>query len=481
MSKKHPLKKYQTTIVMIVLALVMGGVAWHEYKNAQTEKVEERRAAMILGWEDESEYHSARLERDNEAIEVVREDGIWRVTSPVNDLGNDFNIEAWFGDMATEKGQKIDAKKGADGNPLWAEYGLEKNLKKLTVKKTDGTTAVLEFAEHSAYDGSYFLKYNNEVWIGEKPWVSVLNKELKHLRERDIYRHSEDPVGAFFDYPYGKTNDFTLKKTEEDTWVFEDHKDLPVSTKDVKDWFGALRKVSVVDFFDHLSEKEIEKTYNQKNALVKITLHLPGDKKEMWTVSRFTKKDDRQRYYIRLNDSTTVFEADKAFVERFMGSRNYFRDGRPQMAVELEKVTSIKYSDPENSGVVLEKSDSGKWSLKTGVKGYQFDSEQFETWLTSFNKLEAQVFLKKSQLKGMKKPALTLSFQIKDQEKPLEFQFGKDFSSDKTFARLNPLVYTYVNGRGAFGVQKSVVDSLSLDKLLKKDEIKQSSNESESP
>ena len=39
MSKKHPLKKYQTTIVMLILAAIMGGVVWVEYNKAKDEKV----------------------------------------------------------------------------------------------------------------------------------------------------------------------------------------------------------------------------------------------------------------------------------------------------------------------------------------------------------------------------------------------------------------------------------------------------------
>lgn len=477
MSRKHPLKKFQTTIIMTLLALVMGAVAWNEYNNASKEEDEARRAAMILGWEDESQYLSARLERKDEIIEVVRKDGIWRVTSPVDDLGDDFNIESWFSDMATLKGQKIEAKKDAEGHPLWAEYGLDKNLKSLTVKKVDGTTAVLQFAEYSAYDGSYFLKFNNDVWIGEKPWVSVLNKELKHLRERDVYRHKQDPIGFSFDYPDGTSADFMIQWNEDKKWVFDGHlKDLPVSEKDVKDWFGALRKVSVVDYFDHIDEKGMEKDYNQGRPIVKIKLLLGEGAEELWTISK--KKKDRERYYIRLDKSSTIFEADKAFVERFMGSKDYFRDGRPELSVDLEKVVALEYSDTTKKSLRFEKSDSGQWEFKSKVKDYQFDSGQLETWLTKFNELEAMVFLKNRDLKGTKKPGLKVSFELKDSDKPLIFKFGKDFSSDKTFARLNPLVYTEVAGQGAYGVQKSIVDALALDNLLKKIENK-SESESE--
>ncbi len=332
MSRKHPLKKFQATFIMAFLAVFLGGIVWYEYNSSKKQETKEKQAAMILGWEGKNDYLSARLEQKQEVIEVLRENNIWRIISPVEDLGDDFSIEAWFEDIVTEKGQRIDAKKGADGNPLWSEYGLDNNLKTLTVKRVDGTEAVLQFAEHSAYDGSYYIKYNNDIWVGERSWASVLNKEPKHLRERDIYRHKEDPVGMSFDYPGGAKRDFSIKKNKSHQWVFQGKlKDLPVSEKDVKSWLSDLKKISVINFFDRIDDKKAKRVYRQNQPLVKMSLLLANGKEELWTVSKNKQKGEGESYYIRLNSSSTIFEADKSFIEKLMKSKDYFKGDHPEI------------------------------------------------------------------------------------------------------------------------------------------------------
>ena len=58
----------------------------------------------------------------------------------------------------------------------------------------------------------------------------------------------------------------------------------------------------------------------------------------------------------------------------------------------------------------------------------------------------------------------------------MAFIFGKDFSSDLTLARYNPLVYTQLNGSGAYGVKKGDVAALSYKNLLNKIEKSETPN-----
>lgn len=477
MSRKSLWKRYQTTFVMLGLAVTLGGLALVEYQKAAREEVQEQKSGMMIGWEDVSDLASARLERGQDVIEVKKEEGVWNIVSPVKDLGDEFNIEAWITDIGSTKGTKIEAKKDSNGKPIWSEYGLDKNLRTVILRKNDGSEAILQFAEHNAFDGSFFVKYKDEVWVGEKPWVSVLNKSLKHLRSRDIFRHNKTPNQFSFDYP-GKTDDFSISKKDEDQWQFLTSPNLEVSSDDVNEWLGALRKVSVVEFLDKLDEKQMN-SYRQNKPEFVLKMQWSDQESEQWTVSKHTKKEDRERYYIRINKSSTLFEVDKAFVERFMAHRDYFRNGKPELSIEIENLVSLEFENSEHQHAVLVKNESGQWTLKDDVKGFQFDNSRFENWLTHFSQLEAQVFLNKQQLKGMNKPSMTLKFRLKDKKDLVVYQFGDTFSSNKTFARMNPLVYTNRDGKGFYGVQKESLKALTFDNLLKKVEMKQSSNEGE--
>jgi hypothetical protein len=470
MKKKGFFKTYQGTLIMAVLALGLGAFAFFEYQRGQSEQVQLEKSKMLLGWENESEYQSALLELNGKTFEVNRENGVWRVIQPVKDLGDEFNVEAWLSDIGAEKAQKIEPKRNAGGEVQWAEYGLDKNLTRLVIKKTSGEQAELFFANLNAYDGSFFIRYNGEVYVGEKTWSSILSRDPKHLRSRSVYRINQNPTRISFDYGRGKKS-FALK-SENSEWKFES-RHWPLAKSNVETWLADLKKIAVVEFVDSVAK---DSDYGLDAPVVRWELEFPDQKRQTWTIGRKMKSDQPQ-YFFRISDEAAVFQVDAAFAERVFAHEHYFREGQAPFQLEIEKISKFEWEQGAQK-VVLKKSDAGTWELIEGPKGHSFSAEQWERFLQKVKDLNADVFLSKSEVKGLTKPFLRMRLLDASGGLVKEMAFGSEFTSDETLPRNNPLVYATVTGDDeALGIRKEVISGLSLEQLLAKEGQTQSPHE----
>lgn len=462
MKKKSAFKKNQATLVMAALALGLGAFSYYEYQRAQSEQTQTEKAKMLIGWEKDSEYQSAIMEKNGVTIEVAKVDGVWRVLQPLQDLADEFNVEAWLSDMGTEKGAKIEPKRDANGNILWSEYGLDQNTTRLVLKKKNGESAEIHFAAMNAFDGSYFAKLNDQVFIADKPWVSILSRDLKNLRARSVYRKSADPVAISIQYEKPKKV-FSLAQ-KEGAWAF-DKLNFEVSRDNVEAWVADLKRISSVEFIDN-AKKLNEYGLNKPLAIFELTFSDQSQQK--WSIGK-VQSADRVRYFIQVSTETPIFEVDSAFAERVLAHEHFFRDGKKPFALELEKVSQLELED-QGQKVALKKSSDGKWQLQEGPKGYKFSEFLVERYFEKLSGLSADVFLTPAQRKDLKTPQKVLKALDASGNLVKKWSFGDEFSSAETLPRNNPLVYASVTGsEDLFGVRKEVLNGLNFDQLLEKE------------
>ncbi|MEO0337344.1 MAG: DUF4340 domain-containing protein, partial [Pseudomonadota bacterium] len=203
------------TLIFATLAVLMGGLAYFEYENSKEEKVQKEEAAQILKWGNQK-FKSAILSRSGQTVlRVEMRDGKWWVTEPVEDFGDQFNITSWIGDVATEKGSKINAKTTANGDIFWAEYGLDRDLTEITLENEKGKLAKISFAKNATFDGQFFARFENQVYVAVRTWAGVFSKSADSMRSRDLFRKKAalDSVAVNF-----QGSSYTLLKQESGEW-----------------------------------------------------------------------------------------------------------------------------------------------------------------------------------------------------------------------------------------------------------------------
>ncbi|NQZ02476.1 MAG: DUF4340 domain-containing protein [Bdellovibrionales bacterium] len=289
------------TGVFFVLALVFGGIAYYEYENSKEEKVEKAREAQIIGWGQE-ELVSATLEKSGKLLKVERRDGDWWLVQPFEDMADQFNVNSWAGDIATEKGAKLDAKKTAAGDVFWAEYGLDRDLTILTIENESGDKAVVSFAKNAAFDGQFFSRYKNDVYIAVRPWAGVMAKSADNLRNRDVFR-KKSKIEKVRMQVMG--DDYTLIRAEGETWSMQDDESFKFDLNDGTAFGRQLSGLRIESFVDDSSALKNLKTFGLDKPVGVLTVSMAGQGEQQLQIGKVAKKAGQEddKYYAKASDA----------------------------------------------------------------------------------------------------------------------------------------------------------------------------------
>ncbi len=215
------LKKHKTWIIYLSLVVLTVAFAFYEYQKAQTEEKTKTKQGRIFPDLELSAVRGFSLsdEKENKTIVVSRKAGEWKLEQPVADTANQNTVSDWLKSLLEEQVQLI-KKEEVD----WAEYGLDKNTKKVEINQTgfekgaasgqfssqkanvkhafsnkisistkDDKKWSFRISHYSAFDGSFYIKRENTLLLGSTTWASLSNKTGEDFRSYNIVNETSHP------------------------------------------------------------------------------------------------------------------------------------------------------------------------------------------------------------------------------------------------------------------------------------------------
>jgi len=177
--------KQRTTIVLVVIALLVGGlVALDHYKGVSTEEAEARSNRLV-------DFHtkdvtSLKIELTNRVFMLVKTGELWQIKQPLDVRANANTVNSILDDLEFAERTRTITPKELKGMKL-AEFGLEKPRVRATLQTKKGPIEISVGSETPTKDALYIqVQGSKNVLVGPKTVYERLDQKLDDLRDRVV-------------------------------------------------------------------------------------------------------------------------------------------------------------------------------------------------------------------------------------------------------------------------------------------------------
>lgn len=414
MSKKK--STFPTGIVLFCLAIAGVGLAYWDYQRNQGKEVLTEHEVKLLDI-PQAEIAEISMKTKKETIGLKRQGEVFVMNQPVNDETDDFAVSSYINAIAIGKLQKITDKDSASATD-WGKYGLDPGVQFDVVSK-NGVHENFTVSDSSAFDGSFFVKKHDQLYVIDRGFARISTKAASDLRSRKIWRDAGDIVGAKVKLFENKTErSYQLTKVD-DKWSMEPSSDLSLDPDKIKSWVEAVKTLQAVTIAAEKLEGDAAKSFqlDHPSAIIEFAAQKDGASKVItWTFGQ----DRGEDVYLQLSSRSEILKLSKSSLRDIRVSSEKFLNTKEIFKIPVEKVRSLQLArDGKVNKFIKENSD---WKASTGeVKPDQM----------------AELFSKLSGLQpDIESPPKGVAFRSERdrlmvelvEEKPLEIQWSNEIN-----------------------------------------------------
>lgn len=458
-------RKFSATWVLAILVGALAAYTFYEYRQAAEDggMAENERRAFDFKPEQVRELKITR----GATVERFLKDGAnWRMKEPVEDLAETSSVDGFLWGLV---GQRLATFRDEESRGIsWSEFGLEQPAMRLDVTTQDGRTQSLAIGTKNAFDGSFYVRQGDELFLTDPGLAHIKDRPAGALRSRRLWRGVEVPVESA-EVVFSGRGGLSYKITKQDgKWVIEPKPPFSVSDEKVESWIDALRIFSPADIVS-------EDAANAPPAIFKVTLNFKRDgKPAAWTLS-MNSESASGTVLVHSTSRPTLYRAGDSAVARLRVTPEYFRDGRAPFAIPVEQVRSVEIRAGELRRTFVR--DDGVWSLapvskargeSPDVGDWELDGDRLVTLMQTVSGLDAAEFLPRAPASsGIGEPQFVA--RDKDGETLFELAWGREYKAREAFNRSSALIYTKTNlEKEVMGVVKERLDKLIDPTIIKR-------------
>ena len=268
-------------------------------------KLEDLREKKIVKFEKE-EVKRVALVYPDQKIVMEKEEGEWKITSPLQTAGDKYEIE---GLLTTLKDLRVD-KFIQDEVKDFSPYGLDKPTLRVELWiGEDLSYKAINLGKEE--DNLVFLSRQglDSVFAIKKDRAEDLKKTLFQLRNKVMLTFDVDKIQRIIiRYP---DKEISLKK-EEDKWKMEKPKEGGVDEEKVQDLLWTVKDLEASSFI--VEKAENLTPYGLDNPQLTLILKSEKEEKKLYLGKLFKEKGE-ERVYAKVGDRPQVFTVEKYILE----------------------------------------------------------------------------------------------------------------------------------------------------------------------
>ena len=340
-------KRWRRPLIYFVIVAGTAGFAFYQYKQSQKEKQAEEKKDLIFSSLDMSQVQSFSIKRRDESIYLLRQDGAWQMDSPVKDRADRDIVGNWLQSLISQKVQVI-KEEGVN----WAEYGLDKDVKTIEITTTSDEKLKLNIAYYSAFDGSFYIKKEGQLLLGDTSWATLADKDGGYFRSYKLLDAKDHPISLRYSSKLFKTH----LKWEKYNWKWEGESIFPLSQVDLESYWTAITSVSF-ERETYPNTEPLRKKLKLQTPDVEMELNFKKDKS--WSVKISPELDGQ--FYALISNRSYIFTLNKEQRENILLTERKLRDHRQpfQFKKELAHFMELK-----GYGMNIQlKKEKEKWNL----------------------------------------------------------------------------------------------------------------------
>ena len=290
--------------------LGISGYAFFEYSRTTKEEIlKEKKSTLIL--DSLKDIQEIKVKTKKEEFTLAQEAGKWMLVKPLKDIVDFNELSYWFGEFKKQKIVKIKSGDSID----WKSYFLDKPLK-MEWTLHSGKVKTLFFSSKSNFDGQYFVKKENSLFLGSRfLGQSGMNKDKDELRSKKI-------ISSSVAHPHQiiiKGKEKLILNWQDYKWSLEGHQNFPLDSARLDGFWTDLTLLTAFKIVAPVTSLQKRK-HGISKAPLKIILKF-GDTNLVLQMSSIKSK----RVFILNSNRKYILEISKKDAEKLMLTREAIR------------------------------------------------------------------------------------------------------------------------------------------------------------
>ena len=462
MLKFQPRFFIQTFVSLFVLAF--GAWAFYEYYQAQKEKEKEEELALFLPHTELNQLKAFQIEQANQKLSAVKTDKEWLLEEPVKDLLDGAELSRWLDTLKKQKVQKI-----STANIDWKSYYLD-SAPSVHLDLEEGKKIIFSVSKKSSFDGRYFIKKGEELFIGDSSFFSEVNeKNLENFRSKKILPDLTHASQIQFK---GKSH-FQLN-WKDYKWSLKGSKptELPLDSSRLDGFWTDIRSLKALSIKAVINSKSLKK-YRLNKPQLTLTL-VYGDKEYVLKLSSVKE----EKAFVVISHRDYIFEISKEQADKLLLPKKEIYDHNFPFRYKTALATQVERHAGKDSFSLKKEGENWKSAEKANSenqkdkkreevdsknqkseKGKEVNSEKLEDLLDQVKELRGERYKKAIDKKPLR------FFTVKEAKGQLIFEL-KEISQFKDISWVQTNLWS----------EQIALSKSDLDKIFNQDIFKVKEN-----
>jgi len=429
------------TLLAIVILVLLGLYAYFvEFKKSKEEvdkKEEEMKVIKDLKKDDISELKITHS--DGKKIELKRQDGAFRIVSPIESETDKNVVDTILNTLETLKSSS----KFVDNERL-SNYGLTTPTLTIEYRLSNGNTGRLISGIRNDFDGKYYMKLEDspQIYLIEGYVRGNLDKDLFSLRDKSIFKVETNEIKKI-EYKIGEM--VYIFEQRDKIWEMISPQRVRADDDEINKLKNSIKNLSAKAFFEDaksIAEFGLDKTTDYLKVYKGADMSVSA-----LTFSKIKDQSGSERLYVMRANTEVPIEVDVSFYKD-LDKKPFDFTFKKILDFERDSVFKIEIADGGNRYTFVKESTdtSADWYYVSGedkkkLKYYKVSSLLYflgDTKATLFKPLnpivEKKYNLDKSEkiiiiYDSLSKEIGRIEFGSKDTEGvPLKSSIRKDIS-----------------------------------------------------
>lgn len=442
--------KFYKTIILAALAVAFSGGVYYFTVVREAQNAEANSSQIVYLKKEQINY----LEMQNKNVKYVfqKSDQGWNVEEPITDIADDQRLEDVLNQLTNEK-QLATAKEGPGIN--WAEFGLDTPEALIVIKNNLGQSQKIFVSATKNFEGNHYARIDNveKILVVSPSWYNFTTEKLTFFREKSLYRGQ---IAAIKKITIRSLNDNFSLVSGDKGWYSPVFENYVLDQSKIRSMIKAIAENTIQEYISEGDPSDMERKEKGLNKdYVEVIFETEKDR---WTVAVNLHENDKALYALT-EKPTYLVKLDLSQWELF-GNLNLdaLRDRKTMMTFDVKMVNRVFVRSGAKSLQLIKEDSKWRPEAEDLVEKIKINNDDMTDLINQVHDLEITYFLPEAEGKDFAGNDMII---LKTSEDQLLFQVNwgplrKDYFLARTQASDN-----------IFGLKKSYIDQLPLEKILK--------------
>ncbi|MBX7232459.1 MAG: DUF4340 domain-containing protein [Bdellovibrionales bacterium] len=467
------MRSFRSTLILALVATLVGLYTYYDYKKSEKEEAAKVEKEKILNFVP-AEVVEIKIVKPSDTILLKRVEDRWNLIEPIQDQADNNEVTGYLNIIKEEKGEELTQTNSSSVN--WQEYGLDLPGANITLKSKN-SELTFQISNKASFDGRYFVRNENKLYLGTSGWARVAEKTSGQLRDKSVFRENFVVNKITLLNQGGKIGFVLTKKSETDSkWSVVGKESWVVDNSKVDQFLDEVKKMKATSFAE--SSQNDSKTdlakYGLQNPKIKFELEGLSSAKSKIVWQLFLNDKGQDQVWGRSSSLSSIFKISSTDLSHINKNVDEFRDKNSPFKYSMDRVSEIEF-EQEKKQIRLKKTKE-EWDLITDLKGKKVNKDQVNKIIKRLAELQVKEFLEQKSEK-LDSNVSQIKLLDSDQKVLIALQWGGSYkpsnkkeptatlSSSKDTAQ--KMVYAKSSlSRDPFVVFESDLQDFSIEKLV---------------